>query len=135
MHSCLILTRGALCCGRAPRVTQFCPLARDRRMTPQLVSPGEMPAVSALDSIRGNAAFIAGPGLGGWIAVTFGPATAFALDAATYFLGIGALLMMRQKEFIGGEKGGLSWHTLSEGWRYALRRRDLLGTYLIDMNA
>src|SRR4051794_13566909 len=104
-------------------------------MTPQLVRPEEMTAVSALNSIRGNAAFIAGPGLGGWIAVTFGSATAFGIDAATYLFGIGAFLAMRRKEFKGGEEGGLSWHALAEGWRYALQRRDLLGTYLIDMNA
>jgi len=104
-------------------------------MTPQLVRPEEMTAVSALNSIRGNAAFIAGPGLAGWVAVTFGPATAFGMDAATYLFGIAALLAMRQKKFTGGEEAGLSWHALSEGWRYALQRKDLLGTYLIDMNA
>ncbi|MGI9074085.1 MAG: MFS transporter [Bryobacteraceae bacterium] len=104
-------------------------------MTPQLVCPEEMTAVSALNSIRGNAAFIAGPGFGGWIAVSFGPATAFGMDAATYLFGIDALLAMRQKEFTAGERQGLSWLALSEGWRYALQRRDLLGTYLIDMNA
>lgn len=104
-------------------------------MTPQLVRQEEMTAVSALNSIRGNASFIAGPGLGGWIAVTFGPGMAFGLDAATYLFAIGAMLAMRQKEFTAGEKGELSWYTLTEGWRYALQRRDLLGTYLIDMNA
>ena len=104
-------------------------------MTPQLVRPEEMTAVSSLNSIRGNAAFIAGPGIAGWIAVTFGPACAFGVDAATYLCGMGALLAMRQKQFKGGDEGGLSWHALVEGWRYALQRRDLLGTYLIDMNA
>jgi hypothetical protein len=104
-------------------------------MTPQLVGPEEMPAVSTLHSIRGNAAFIAGPGLGGWLAVTFGPAVAFGIDAATYLCGITALLAMRQKEFKGEEEGALSRHALAEGWRYALQRKDLLGTYLIDMNA
>jgi hypothetical protein len=38
---------------------------------------------------------------------------------------------MRRKEF----KGGVFWQILAEGWRYALQRRDLLGTYLINMNA
>src|ERR1041384_752545 len=38
-------------------------------MTPQLVGSEEMTAVSALNSIRGNAAFIAGPGVAGWVAV------------------------------------------------------------------
>lgn len=104
-------------------------------MTPQLLLPQEMTAVGALTSIRGNAAFIAGPGLAGWIAVTFGAAAAFGVDAVTYLGSIGALLAMRQKEFRGGEEGGLSWRALAEGWRYASQRRDLLGTYLVDMNA
>ena len=104
-------------------------------MTPQLILSEEMIAVSALNAIRGNFAFIAGPGLGGWIAVTFGPAAAFALDGATYLCGAAAVLVMRQKEFRGGDVGGITWHALSEGWRYALKRKDLLGTYLIDMNA
>lgn len=85
--------------------------------------------------MRGNAAFIAGPGLAGWIAVTFGPAVAFGLDTITYLCGIGALLALRQKDFKAGNEGGLSWNMLAEGWHYALQRRDLLGTYLIDMNA
>ena len=49
-------------------------------MTPQLVRAEEMTAVSALNSIRGSVAFIAGPGFAGWIAVTFGPAAAFGMD-------------------------------------------------------
>ena len=104
-------------------------------MTPQLLLPEEMTAVSALNSIRGNMAHIAGPGAAGWIAVTYGPAVAFGLDVATYLFGMAALLAMSRKEFRGGEEGALNWHTLAEGWRYALQRKDLLGTYLIDMNA
>ncbi|QOY86473.1 MFS transporter [Paludibaculum fermentans] len=104
-------------------------------MTPQLFRSEEMPAVSALNSIRGTAAHILGPGIAGWIAVTYGPAAAFGIDAATYLCGIAALLAMTRKEFRGGEEGALTWHTLAEGWRYALQRKDLLGTYLIDMNA
>jgi len=42
---------------------------------------------------------------------------------------------MSRKEFKGGEEETLNWHSFSEGWRYALERKDLLGTYLIDMNA
>jgi MFS family permease len=45
------------------------------------------------------------------------------------------LLAMQRKQFHGGEEGAINWHTLAEGWRYALQRKDLLGTYLIDMNA
>ena len=104
-------------------------------MTPQLVRLDEMTAVSALNSIRHNIAYIAGPGLAGWIAVKYGAAIAFGLDAASYLAAIAALLAMRQKVFQSGEEGAITWHTLAEGWRYALERKDLLGTYLIDMNA
>lgn len=44
-------------------------------MTPQLVRLDEMTAVSALNSIRHNIAYIAG--LAGWIAVKYGAAIAF----------------------------------------------------------
>lgn len=104
-------------------------------MTPQLVRADEMTAVSALNSIRHNIAYIAGPGLAGWIAVKYGAAVAFGLDAASYLAAIAALLAMRQKVFQSGEEGAITWHTLAEGWHYALERKDLLGTYLIDMNA
>lgn len=104
-------------------------------MTQQLVLPEEMTAVGALTSIRYCIAYIAGPGLAGWIAVTFGAALAFGFDAITYLLGATVLLMMHRATFHGGEEGGITWHTLVEGWRYALERKDLLGTYLIDLNA
>jgi MFS family permease len=104
-------------------------------MTPQLVRTEEMTAVSALNSIRHNVAFIAGPGLAGWLAVNYGAALAFSIDAVSYLFAIAALRSMEQKVFKGGEDGAMNWHTLVEGWRYALQRKDLLGTYLIDMNA
>ena len=104
-------------------------------MTQQLVLPEEMTAVGALTSIRYCLAYIAGPGLAGLIAVKYGPAFAFGFDAVTYVIGVAVLLMMRRSSFRGGEEGGITWHSLVEGWRYALERKDLLGTYLIDLNA
>lgn len=104
-------------------------------MTPQLVSPTEMPAVAALTSLRFNVAYIAGPAIGGWIAVVYGASFGFGLDALTYAASVLALYTLRRREFRGGEEGGITWHGLLEGWRYALERKDLLGTYLIDMNA
>lgn len=104
-------------------------------MTPQLVPPEQMPAVGALTSLRYNIAYIAGPSLGGWIAVTYGSGFGFALDAFSYLASVLALYTLRRKHFHGGEEGGISWHGLLEGWHYALERKDLLGTYLIDMNA
>ncbi len=104
-------------------------------MTPQLVPAEQMTAVGALNSIRHNVAYIAGPGLAGWIAVQYGAAVAFSLDALSYLCALAALSAMRQKVFRGGDEDAITWHALAEGWRYAMQRKDLLGTYLIDMNA
>ncbi|MFN7926134.1 MAG: MFS transporter [Bryobacteraceae bacterium] len=104
-------------------------------MTPQLVDPAKMTAVAALGSIRGTIAHIAGPGVAGWLAVQYGAALVFGLDAASFGASLAALIAMRTGPLTSGEDGAITWHTLIEGWRYALSRRDLLGTYLVDINA
>ena len=43
--------------------------------------------------------------------------------------------MMRPVPRLSVGKEGITWNTLLEGWRYARSRQDLLGTYLIDINA
>jgi MFS family permease len=104
-------------------------------LTPQLLPPDKLLALGSLNGLRGNAAHIAGPALAGWIAVRYGPAWAFGLDALTYIASVASLSLIRHTPKHGGEEGALSWAALTEGWRYAWSRRDLLGTYLIDINA
>jgi MFS family permease len=101
----------------------------------QVLPVSDMTAAAALNSIRGNFAFIIGPGLAGVIAATGGAAAAFAVDGLSYVVSIAAILMMRPvpRMTLGSE--GITWRALLEGWRYARRRQDLLGTYLIDINA
>jgi hypothetical protein len=104
-------------------------------LTPQLVPVDGMKDLAALNSLRSKAAFIAGPALAGWIALPWGAAIAFAIDAATYLTSVLAIGLLGGGSWRGGEDGGITWRALTEGWRYAIKRQDLLGTYSIDINA
>ncbi|MCX6594361.1 MAG: MFS transporter [Acidobacteria bacterium] len=105
-------------------------------MTPQLLTPEQMTGAASWNSLRHNFAHIAGPGLAGVIASTLGAGTAFLLDGASFVFSMVMLLRMRPLgRPVGANEENLTWHTLLEGWRYARKRQDLLGTYLIDMNA
>jgi MFS family permease len=101
----------------------------------QVLPVNEMIAVGALNSVRGNFAFIVGPGLAGVIAAKAGATAAFAVDGLSYLVSIATIIMMRPvaRMTLGDE--GITLRALLEGWRYARGRQDLLGTYLIDINA
>jgi hypothetical protein len=104
-------------------------------LTQQVLPVDDMVAAGALNSIRGNFAFIVGPGLAGVIAATGGATAAFAVDGISYVLSIAAILMMRPVARMSFGEEGITWRALLQGWRYARGRQDLLGTYLIDINA
>ena len=101
----------------------------------QVLPTDDVMAAGALNSIRGNFAFIIGPGLAGVIAATGGANAAFAVDGFSYVVSIAAILMMRPVARMSLGDGGITWSVVLEGWRYARGRQDLLGTYLIDINA
>ena len=101
----------------------------------QVLPVNQMTAASALNSVRGTFAFTIGPGVAGVIAASGGVAAAFTVDCVSYLVSIATILMMRPLARVSRGEKGITWHALLEGWRYARRRQDLLGTYLIDMNA
>jgi len=106
-------------------------------LTPRLVAPELMPAVAALGMFRWSFSFIAGPALAGLIATGFGAAFAFSLDAATFIISIIALLLIRSVpmpvKLDDDERPSLK--SVIDGLKYARSRQELLGTYLIDINA
>ena len=101
----------------------------------QVLPVHQMTAAGALNSVRGTFAFTVGPGVAGVIAASGGVAAAFTVDCVSYLVSIATVLMMRPMPRVTLGENGITWHALLEGWRYARRRQDLLGTYLIDMNA
>jgi hypothetical protein len=103
-------------------------------LTPRLVDPEHIPAVSALSSVRYNFNFIVGPSIAGVIAASWGAAPAFAINALAFIASIIALVMIRSVPVSGNaDQPGL--RSIAEGLRYARSRQELLGTYLIDLNA
>lgn len=102
-------------------------------LTPRLVAPEHLPAVSALASLR-TMMFVVGPAIAGVIAVAFGAAAGFALDLLTYVVAIVALLMMRALP-APTQISAPGFRSITEGLQYARARPELIGTYLIDINA
>ena len=103
-------------------------------MLPRLVSHEDLPAASALLSLRWQVGVIVGPTLGGIIFSTLSVSAGFCVDIATYLLSLLFLARVRSippsKE---AEKPSLA--ALFDGVKYALKRQDLLGTYIIDLAA
>jgi MFS family permease len=101
---------------------------------PRLVSHEDLPSASNLLTLRWQIGFILGPTLGGIIFSTFSIEVGYGFDIATYLLSLIFLARVRNippsKE---AEKPSLA--ALLEGVRYALGRKDLLATYLIDLAA
>jgi MFS family permease len=103
-------------------------------LTPKLLPPELMPASSALRSVSGTVGGILGPALGGIFATTVGPALAYSLDLGTFAISLVALWMMRTTPPpLGADRPSL--RSIAEGLRYAWSRKELMGTYLIDINA
>lgn len=103
-------------------------------LIPRILPPEYMTAVSALNSIRYNVGAIFSPILGGLIAAQFSPAWAYAIDFVTFAATLAAVWMIRAVPPAEGADRP-SFESIKKGFRYAKSRQDLLGTYLIDINA
>ena len=101
---------------------------------PRLVGHDDLPAASALMSLRWQFGVITGPSLAGILIATFGVASGYALDILTFFISL--ILLAKVRSVIPtntSKKPTLS--SLREGLAYATNRKDLMGTYLVDLSA
>ena len=103
-------------------------------LVPRLVERDELKAAAAVEFTVHNVAFVAGPALAGVLIAAAGLEATYALDAATFAFSLVVLTMMRTPP---GPAEALppSLRTIAEGVRYAWSRQELIGTYLVDMNA
>ena len=103
-------------------------------LIPRLVPAGQLPAAIALRSLGATVSMIGGPALGGLLVATAGPAATYSIDFVTFAASLAALWAMRAvPPPAGAERPSL--RSVVEGLRYARSRPELLGTYLIDINA
>ena len=101
---------------------------------PRLVEHKDLPAASALMSLRWQIGMVTGPALAGVLISIAGVSAGFILDILTYFLAL--IILMRVKNvppMKNSEKPSFS--SLVAGVKYATSRKDLMGTYLVDLAA
>ena len=103
-------------------------------LTPRLVTLNDLPAVSALTSLRGTTAAIAGPALAGVCIATLGLPFTFGVDAMTYASASLALFAIRAMPATEGAKPA-GFSSIVEGFAYAASRPELIGTYVVDIVA
>ena len=103
-------------------------------LVPRLVERDELKAAAAVHFTVHNAAFVGGPALAGVLIASAGLEVTYALDAATFLVSLVVLTVMRTPP-APAEALPPSLRRIGEGVRYAASRQELIGTYLVDMNA
>ncbi|MEO8437554.1 MAG: MFS transporter [Chloroflexota bacterium] len=101
---------------------------------PRLVPPERLPSAIALNQLNFQLASIIGPAIGGILIATVGLAGAYAVDLVSFLASLAALLAIRPLPPLGAvTRPGLA--AIREGLRFAQRRRAILGSFVIDLNA
>jgi MFS family permease len=103
-------------------------------LEPRTVSHDQITAASALSSLGMQVGLLAGPAIGGVLVSTVGVGWCFAVDVMGLLVATVLFTAMRPYPH-ENETTPPSLRAIGEGLTYALRRRDLLGTYLIDITA
>lgn len=103
-------------------------------LIPRIVAHEHLPAAAALNSLRWQVGGIAGPALAGVVVAYAGLGWAYAVDLATFVVSV-ALMTGLGRSPATHEAGRPSWSSIMEGARYAWSRKELLGTYAIDLAA
>ena len=103
-------------------------------LLPRTVRHDELTAANALSSFGMQAGVLIGPTIGGLIVASVGPGWCFLVDIIGLFVASMLYAAMRRYPHVG-ETEPPSLAGIGKGLRYAFSRRDLLGTYLVDLAA
>ena len=103
-------------------------------LSPLTVRHDQLPAASALSSLGMQAGVLVGPALGGILLQLVGIGWCFCVDVTGLVVATALFAAMRPYPHTE-ETTPPSLRGIGEGLGYALRRRDLLGTYLVDIVA
>ena len=94
-----------------------------------------MASVSALNSLRWNVTTILGPSIAGIIMARYGAGIAYSIDLVSFAASLAAVFLIRAVPAPSQIEQRPTLKSVAEGLSYAWKRKDILGTYLIDMNA
>jgi MFS family permease len=101
---------------------------------PRLVSHSDLPSASALMSLRWQFGGIVGPSVGGLLVAAYGASAGYLVDCLTFIISLSLLARIKNVPPLVKQTAP-SIKSLMEGVRYAYSRKDLLGTYLVDLAA
>src|SRR3954447_22101037 len=103
-------------------------------MVPRLVEPEQLPAVMPLQSLSFQIAQLGGPALAGVLISAVDLSLVYAFDLLTFAVSLTCLTMVRAvPPPPSAERPSI--RSVVTGLRYAKSRPELLGTYLVDINA
>jgi hypothetical protein len=103
-------------------------------LTPRVVTPAEIPAAGALRSLTMQVSSLGGPAAAGVLIASVGLSWVYAIDLATFAVSLTCLALLRAvPPPPAADRPSL--RSVVTGLRYARSRPELLGTYLIDINA
>ncbi|MFM7542461.1 MAG: MFS transporter [Actinomycetales bacterium] len=101
---------------------------------PRLVGHHDLPSASALMSLRGQFGGIVGPSVGGLLVASYGASAGYLVDCVTFVISLSLLARIKNVPPLVTQTAP-SVKSLVEGIRYAVSRKDLLGTYFVDLAA
>jgi MFS family permease len=101
---------------------------------PRLVSHDDLPSASALMSLRWQFGGIVGPSVGGLLVATYGASAGYLVDCLTFAISLSLLARIKSVPPLIARTAP-SIQSLVEGIGYAFSRKDLLGTYFVDLAA
>lgn len=101
---------------------------------PRLVPPERLPAAIALNQLNFQAASVVGPAVGGVLIALAGLPAAYGVDVLSFAASIFAVWRIAPLPPLGGTmRPGLA--AIREGLRFAMNRRVILATFVIDLDA
>ena len=103
-------------------------------LEPRTVRHDQITAANALSSFGMQVGVLLGPAIGGVLIAWVGIGWCFVVDVVALAVACALYAAMRPYPH-RGETTPPSLRGIAEGWRYAVGRRDLLGTYLVDIAA
>ena len=103
-------------------------------LVPRIVPREQLKAAMALEWLRSDVGMIAGPAIGGVLIAAFDVPVTYGIDVATFLVSLGFLSLMRASP-PPPDADAPSLRSIAEGLRFARSRPELLGTYLVDINA
>ncbi|MEU9730111.1 MFS transporter [Streptomyces sp. NPDC048002] len=101
---------------------------------PRIVPHDQLPAAASLNALRWTVGGVAGPAAAGVVVAYAGLGWAYAADLLTFLVSV-VLIVPLAASPAAHEAAKPSLKAIAEGARYAWSRKELLGTYAVDLAA